>query len=168
MNYKYKLTLFLACMFSTQLVFAASKDDGKIFKCTNSKGSVFYNDRPCPKNNKEKKLRAVKDPKGGVSSGVSVNSFVNNEQNSSETYGSLEEKIAVEAIDAEIENIDIIWDGYISWGFINILMATTSTESIHIKCYGDGACLSATFTGNGLNIDYIIFSCNDMNSCRGS
>lgn len=35
---------------------------GEIFKCTNEKSEVYYNDKPCPVNDIEKKMQAVKDP----------------------------------------------------------------------------------------------------------
>ena len=36
-----------------------------IFKCVNEQGATYYNDKPCPKNNEETKLKATKDPKNG-------------------------------------------------------------------------------------------------------
>ena len=36
-----------------------------IFKCVNQQGSVYYNDKPCPKKDKETELKAIKDPKNG-------------------------------------------------------------------------------------------------------
>lgn len=37
----------------------------EIFKCTNAKDEVYYNDKPCPVDDVEKKLNAVKDPTNG-------------------------------------------------------------------------------------------------------
>jgi hypothetical protein len=37
----------------------------EIFKCTNLKGAVYYNDKPCPKDNKEQKIKAQKDVLNG-------------------------------------------------------------------------------------------------------
>ncbi len=37
----------------------------EIFKCTNVKGKVYYNDRPCPKKDTEKEMRSEKDVKNG-------------------------------------------------------------------------------------------------------
>jgi len=34
-----------------------------IFKCINKKGETYYNDKPCPVNAKETKLKNIKDPK---------------------------------------------------------------------------------------------------------
>lgn len=34
-----------------------------IYKCVNKKGAIYYNDKPCPKKDKEIELKAVKDPK---------------------------------------------------------------------------------------------------------
>lgn len=61
MNKKTSILIFSFCFFSitSQMVSA------EIFKCTNKQGAVFYNDKPCPKNDKEKKINAVKDPKNG-------------------------------------------------------------------------------------------------------
>lgn len=36
-----------------------------IFKCVNQQDSVYYNDKPCPKKDKETQLKAIKDPKNG-------------------------------------------------------------------------------------------------------
>ena len=33
-----------------------------IFKCTSANGTVFYNDKPCPKKDSETEMRAIKDP----------------------------------------------------------------------------------------------------------
>ncbi|KAG1663453.1 Type IV pilus biogenesis factor PilY1 [Nymphon striatum] len=36
-----------------------------IYKCVNAEGATFYNDKPCPKNDEETELDAVKDPVNG-------------------------------------------------------------------------------------------------------
>jgi hypothetical protein len=36
-----------------------------IYKCVNSQAEVYYNDKPCPITNIERKIKAVKDPEGG-------------------------------------------------------------------------------------------------------
>lgn len=54
------LTCFLFIFgLAPQIAFA------EIFKCTNEQGAVFYNDKPCPVKDKEKKFNSVKDPKNG-------------------------------------------------------------------------------------------------------
>jgi len=42
---------------------APNSAHANIFKCVNNKGAVYYNDKPCPKKDKETELKAVKDPK---------------------------------------------------------------------------------------------------------
>lgn len=36
-----------------------------IYKCIDANAEVYYNDKPCPVTNIERKIKAVKDPKGG-------------------------------------------------------------------------------------------------------
>lgn len=36
-----------------------------IFKCVSAQGKTYYNDKVCPKSDKETQLKNVKDPKGG-------------------------------------------------------------------------------------------------------
>ena len=36
-----------------------------IYKCVNLQAEVYYNDKPCPVTNIERKIRSVKDPEGG-------------------------------------------------------------------------------------------------------
>jgi len=47
-----------------QLMFM-SNAQSEIFKCTNSKGGVYYNDKHCPVKDKEQELKAVKDVANG-------------------------------------------------------------------------------------------------------
>ena len=54
--------LALGFVMLAQVSVADKKQERGIFKCTNIKGAVYYNDRPCPVTDKEKKMRAVKDP----------------------------------------------------------------------------------------------------------
>ncbi len=42
-----------------------SLSHAEIFKCTNEQGKVFYNDKPCPVTDKEKKIMAEKDVENG-------------------------------------------------------------------------------------------------------
>lgn len=37
----------------------------EIFKCTNTKGAVYYNDKPCPVKHKQKKMKTEKDVVNG-------------------------------------------------------------------------------------------------------
>ncbi len=39
--------------------------NAEIFKCTNQSGKVFYNDKPCPSLDEEKKMRSEKDVVNG-------------------------------------------------------------------------------------------------------
>lgn len=49
----------------TMNLMTISTASAEIFKCTHKSGKVYYNDKPCPTSQKEKKLQAVKDPEGG-------------------------------------------------------------------------------------------------------
>ncbi|KAG1682877.1 hypothetical protein GQR58_010671 [Nymphon striatum] len=40
---------------------APEAPDGKIFKCTNKQGEVYYNDKPCPVEDDEKRIRSEND-----------------------------------------------------------------------------------------------------------
>ncbi len=66
MKNKSTLILFASFVLSAQATFADKKTDASIFKCINSKGAVYYNDKPCPKRDKETRIKAVKDPVNGV------------------------------------------------------------------------------------------------------
>ncbi len=57
-------SLLLVSTFAINLL-SVSTASAEIFKCTNSKGKIYYNDKACPTNQKEKKLNAVKDPVNG-------------------------------------------------------------------------------------------------------
>lgn len=48
----------------TQSIFVSTAE-ANIFKCTNEKGAVYYNDKPCPVKNKQKKIKAEKDVVNG-------------------------------------------------------------------------------------------------------
>ncbi len=56
---------YLSLVIITALLFAPTLTNAAIFKCINKKGDVYYNDKPCPINNKETKLKNIKDPKNG-------------------------------------------------------------------------------------------------------
>ena len=45
------------------VLLAPSLSYATIFKCIDKKGEVYYNDKPCPINAKETKLKNIKDPK---------------------------------------------------------------------------------------------------------
>ena len=66
MKYRLELILFASLFLSAQATFADKKQDASIFKCINSKGAVYYNDKPCPARDKETRIRAVKDPVNGL------------------------------------------------------------------------------------------------------
>ena len=73
----------------------------EIFKCVNAKAEVFFNDRPCPVTQIERKVKAAKDPKNGYipppafvektgkknAQGVVVGEASNKEMNSSQKAG---------------------------------------------------------------------------------
>lgn len=58
-NNKYFSTLALS-IFGVIVTFSSAQ--AAIFKCVNSQEEVYYNDKPCPVNDKETELKAVKDP----------------------------------------------------------------------------------------------------------
>lgn len=61
---KYRQYLFL--LFSA-LFFYSGQAQAEVFKCVNIQGAVFYNDKPCPKKDKEIKIKIAKAPKVIVS-----------------------------------------------------------------------------------------------------
>jgi hypothetical protein len=58
----HKLLAICGFLLSTQFIFAENKQEASIFKCINSKGETFYNDKPCPLKDRETLMRSVKDP----------------------------------------------------------------------------------------------------------
>ncbi len=65
MKYSSSTTLFaITSVIALNLLIPSIASAG-IFKCTNKAGKIFYNDKPCPTNHNEKKIKAVKDPKNG-------------------------------------------------------------------------------------------------------
>ena len=71
------------CILSATLSFnvaTSSTASAGIFKCTNTAGKVYYNDKPCSINQKEKKIRASKDPVNGyIPKNVSAAPLVDND-----------------------------------------------------------------------------------------
>jgi len=65
MNNKNTKMTYLSFFMIIGLLLTPNLTKAAIFKCVNKQGAVYYNDKPCPKNNKETKLKAVKDPKNG-------------------------------------------------------------------------------------------------------
>jgi len=65
MNNKNTKITYLSFFMIIGFLLAPNLTKAAIFKCVNKKGDVYYNDKPCPENNKETKLKAVKDPKNG-------------------------------------------------------------------------------------------------------
>jgi len=63
-NYINKKQIGLLLFVLTQTIFMLNTQ-AEIFKCTNLKGAVYYNDKPCPINNKEQKIKAQKDVVNG-------------------------------------------------------------------------------------------------------
>ncbi len=64
-------------------VFVFNPAQAGIYKCISQKGSVYYNDKPCPKRDKEIRMKAVKDPK----SRYIPKSFVKDRKNIKPTKG---------------------------------------------------------------------------------
>ena len=59
----YKILIFGSLLFAPLLI--PIEAQASIYKCVNAKAEVYYNDKPCPLNDKESKIKAVKDPEGG-------------------------------------------------------------------------------------------------------
>lgn len=59
-----KIAIYVFVMVSVQFMFVQAAE-AEIFKCENIQGKVFYNEKPCPVNEKETELKPVKDPKNG-------------------------------------------------------------------------------------------------------
>lgn len=64
------LVLIISFVIFSQAGFAEKKQHETIFKCINSKGDIYYNDRPCPTKDKEKKIKVAITPKSAIESGV--------------------------------------------------------------------------------------------------
>lgn len=64
MKNKIKTVVYVAFLASSHL-FVMGEASAAIYKCVNTKGAIYYNDKPCPINNAETRLKALKDPKGG-------------------------------------------------------------------------------------------------------
>lgn len=63
--------LINSALFVSITVFLPQLVQADIFKCVNQQGAVFYNDKPCPVEDKEIELLSVKDPKNGYISKLS-------------------------------------------------------------------------------------------------
>ena len=95
MNYK-----TLSVLSVSALMFVNVQVHAEIFKCVNVQAEVYYNDRPCPVTQIERKVKAVKAPKNGYkppafvekagvknSQGVIVGGVSGKEINSSQNSG---------------------------------------------------------------------------------
>ncbi len=78
-----------------QLTFSSSAQ-AAIFKCVNQQDEVFYHDKPCPVNHKEKSLKHVKDPKNAAAAAAALSAqndakptFKSNGQAEGATTGSV-------------------------------------------------------------------------------
>ena len=56
------MTVSGGILLQSMLMFSVQAE---IFKCTNTKGAVYYNDKPCPIVDKEKKMQSEKDVVNG-------------------------------------------------------------------------------------------------------
>ena len=56
------MTVSGGILLQSMLMFSVQAE---IFKCTNTKGAVYYNDKPCPVVDKEKKMQSEKDVVNG-------------------------------------------------------------------------------------------------------
>ena len=68
MRNKHWSVLSNALLTLVSLIVISSSAHATIFKCVNTQGAIYYNDKPCPKDNEETKIKATKDPKGGYKS----------------------------------------------------------------------------------------------------
>ncbi|MEE9351254.1 MAG: hypothetical protein V3U78_03250 [Thiotrichaceae bacterium] len=62
--------LFIVLLLQTIMMTSVNAE---IFKCTNGAGEVYYNDKPCPVLDKEKKMRSEKDVANGYAPPVVIN-----------------------------------------------------------------------------------------------
>ncbi len=60
-----KNMIFTCLMLSPLMIASGVGNAADIFKCINVNAEVFYNDKPCPITNVERKIKSVKDPVGG-------------------------------------------------------------------------------------------------------
>jgi len=68
MRNKYRSALFNVLVTLASFIVMSSSTNAAIFKCVNTQGETYYNDKPCPKSNEETEIKAIKDPKGGYKS----------------------------------------------------------------------------------------------------
>ena len=61
---KNKQNLFLSVLVLVPLLMALEAH-ATIYKCVDANAEVYYNDKPCPVTDIERKIKAVKDPEGG-------------------------------------------------------------------------------------------------------
>ncbi len=57
----------IKCTYSLLLIplLLGAEAQATIYKCVKANADVYYNDKPCPNNDKESQLQSVKDPEGG-------------------------------------------------------------------------------------------------------
>ena len=55
----------------------SSSAQAAIYKCINQQDEVFYHDKPCPVNHKEKSLKHVKDPKNAAAAAAALSASQN-------------------------------------------------------------------------------------------
>ena len=61
---KNKQNLFLSVLAIVPLLIVVEAQ-ATIYKCVDANAEVYYNDKPCPATDIERKIKAVKDPEGG-------------------------------------------------------------------------------------------------------
>ncbi len=72
----------------------------EIFKCTNPSGAIYYNDKPCPVNDKQKTMKAEKD----VVNGYQPKFEKNDEEKQALTSTSLEKENKNSIADSTLNN----------------------------------------------------------------
>ena len=65
MKNKYLSFLSVSALAVSVQLLVTERAHAEIFKCVNAKAEVFFNDKPCPWTQIERKIKAAKDPKYG-------------------------------------------------------------------------------------------------------
>ena len=75
--------MLLSALIVSAPLFMVEEAQAQIYKCVNTQAEVFYNDKPCPVKQIEKKMKSVKDPTNGyIPEPFSPSKIANEEQSS--------------------------------------------------------------------------------------
>ena len=147
MNNKKSLSfLLLPALIVSAPLLMIEKAQAQIYKCVNTQEQVFYNDKPCPVKQIEKKMKSVKDPKNGfIPAPFSPSKIADEEQNSSTKGGGIGGELLDSDSSSESSVLANQVDGYKgSEGAVNKLNSVESGAGKTSVVEGESAALNAT------------------------